>query len=94
MYLYKSLRYRPDEDHEPDCKKIWHTVIDTNTGIEIGWIPFSPYSYVSEEAFKAWVDSRYPSREEINRAVRGGNNVSNPSNEDIINYYIEKVLLK
>lgn len=90
---YKGYTYKPWDDYEEDNCKTFHTVIENLYGIEVGWVPMSPYTLVSEDAFQAWIDSGKPSREVINMAIRG-NNVSNPSNEDIINFYIEHVVLK
>jgi hypothetical protein len=92
-FKYKTFTYEPEEDVEPDVIKIFHTVVDERFGTEVGWIPLSPYEFAKEETFKAWVDSGFPSREKINESM-GRSNTSNPSQEDIINYYVEHVLVK
>ena len=92
-YNYKGYYYCPEEDREPDNIKIFHTVFKGEFVSTVHNIPFTPYGFPSEEAFKAWIDSGLPTREQINMAI-SGSNVANPSEQDIINYYIEHVLVK
>lgn len=91
-FKYKTFSYEPDEDVEPDNIKIFHTVVDERFGVEI-WMPLSPYEYAREETFKAWIDSGTPSREKINESM-GRSNMTNPTQEDIIEYYAEYILVK
>ena len=89
---YKGYIYQPWQDYEPDNVKTYHAVIDSQYGVDLGRdIPCSPYTLVSEEAFKAWIDSGRPTRDMLNEALCS---TGNASNEDLINYYIEKVLVK
>lgn len=92
-YQYKGYTYRPYDDVEPDNIKTWHIVVHDKFDVEVGEIPLSPYSNPSEECFRAWIDSGLPSREQVNAAI-SGNNMCNPSEQDIINYYIEHILVK
>jgi hypothetical protein len=89
---YKGYTYQPSQDMEPDVVKTYHTVVSTQYGMDMGRdVPFSPYSLVSEEAFKAWIESGRPTKETLNKEL---GTIGNPSNEDLINYYIEVTLVK
>lgn len=92
-YIYKGYVYDPEVENDPDVSKIYHNVIEQSTGNYAGYIPLSPYLYATQECFQAWIDAGRPTREQINAAM-SPNNCSNPSKEDIINYYIEQVLIK
>jgi hypothetical protein len=91
-FQYKTFKYDPEEDCEPDVIKIFHYVIDERYGVDF-WMPLSPYEFAKEETFRAWIDSGLPNREKINASM-GRPNTSNPSQEDIVNYYIEYMLVK
>ena len=93
VYCYKGFLYRPWDDVEPDNIKTWHSVYSENPWQEVGDIPISPYDIASEECFRAWIDSGRPTRERVNEVIRG-DNFSNPSQQDIITYYIEYILVK
>lgn len=92
-YIHKGLVYEPEEEIELDVSKIYHNVVDQLTGTYIDSLPLSPYLYATQECFIAWIDAGRPTREQVNAAMNP-NNCSNPSKEDIINYYIEQVLIK
>ena len=92
-YKYKGYIYSPWEDSDLETTKIYHEVIEENYGIIVDRIPYCSFLFVTEEVFQAWIDSKMPSRETINKAINGGNNTSNPSSEDIINYCIEHILV-
>lgn len=92
IFTYLTFLYQPDEDHEPDNIKIFHTVIDERYGTE-QHMPLSPYEFAKEETFRAWIDSGAPSREQINASL-GKSNMGNPSQQDIMDYFIEHTLVK
>lgn len=91
-WKYKGYCYQPWQDYESDNVKTFHIVVDEQYGVDLGRdVPLSPYTLATEEAFKAWIDSGRPTREQLNQALHTNGNASN---EDLINYYIEVTLVK
>ena len=68
-FEYKGYKYIPDVDHEypgagrnqgTGVDKIWHSVVLPNgTIIEVD---FTPYQYMTQENFEAWIDNGVPPR--------------------------------
>jgi hypothetical protein len=42
-------------DYEDDCTKAWHDLIHADTREHIVTIPWSPYSYPSDEEVELWI---------------------------------------
>lgn len=59
-FTYKGYTYTPWLDIEDDNMKIWHDFKTENgTTVTCDW---SPYSYMTEEEIKLWIDLDRPER--------------------------------
>lgn len=57
---YKGFKYDPWVEHEDDNMKIFHEIV-TPDGARV-YADFTPYSYMSEYDFQAWIDLDQPGR--------------------------------
>jgi hypothetical protein len=74
---YKGFTYSQEKDYEPDCIKIFHTVI-TPEGKQVS-MDWSSYSTPSQNDFELWVDIGLPDR--MHPAL-GDRRVFSPLNRD------------
>lgn len=91
-FEHKGFAYDPWEESDDDRWAIYHCVIEIKTKKIVGCVPISAYIDLTKEAFEAWIDCGMPSRDEIGK-ILGKTMSFPPTNDDIINCQIEKLLL-
>ena len=63
LYPYKGWEYEQEIDHWPDVSKIDHIAKKDGKEVDIDW---SPYTNMTEEQFKTWIDLGMPDRKAVN----------------------------
>ena len=57
-YTYKGYTYRPWNENDEDCTKIWHDFVKADGTTVI--CDFTPYSKMTEEHIRLWIDLGCP----------------------------------
>ena len=67
LYTYRGITYCPEDDIEEDNVKRFHNVVIIHDGIRVnvGSVPLSPYSSLSEAQFQRWVQMGRPTRSQL-----------------------------
>lgn len=67
LYTYRGITYCPEDEFEEDNVKRFHSIVIIKDGIrcDIGSVPMSPYSVLSEERFQRWIQMGRPTRDQM-----------------------------
>lgn len=92
MYDYRGCRYKYEDDYEENNIKRFHFCYVFIGDVEIFScnIPLSPYSKMTEELFKRWVQAGRPTREKL-----GGHHIEDHNKywNTLFGEAIDKILL-
>jgi hypothetical protein len=59
-FEYKGFTYKPEEEDDGDCMKIYHNIFSNGYIVKIA--DFDRYSCMAEEDFQNYIDAEMPSR--------------------------------
>ncbi len=65
IFKYRGYIYCPEDDMEPQLTKRYHCVYAEAQGarVQTRSVPLSPYTVLTEERFKRWIQMGQPTRE-------------------------------